>query len=192
MKPVCLQLEGTRALRLGIVADTHSAPHPHANEHLRALGVDAILHAGDIGDAAVLRDLEHIAPVVAVLGNIDAGSLDVPETREVDIVRGGETALRILLLHIGVAGARLRSDAFAAARASGASIVVCGHSHVPLIARDRGIVVFNPGSIGPRRFHLPIVFGTIEVRADGVTFRHYDAATGAVWEPREVATAPER
>jgi predicted phosphodiesterase len=55
--------------------------------------------------------------------------------------------------------------------------VVCGHSHAPLIARDGRFAVFNPGSIGPRRFMLPISFGVIEVRATGVSMRHIDCET---------------
>ena len=69
------------------------------------------------------------------------------------------------------------------ARARGASLVVCGHSHVPFIGRDQGLVVFNPGSIGPRRFHLPIVFGVIDLGPGGVKLRHVDCETGRTWEP---------
>jgi predicted phosphodiesterase len=61
--------------------------------------------------------------------------------------------------------------------------VICGHSHVPFIGRDRGIGVFNPGSIGPRRFHLPIVFGVFELRDRRVSLRHVDCETGLRWEP---------
>jgi len=61
--------------------------------------------------------------------------------------------------------------------------VVCGHSHVPFLGRDRGLTIFNPGSIGPRRFHLPIVFGTIDVTPAGLRFAHVDCETGAPWTP---------
>jgi uncharacterized protein len=61
--------------------------------------------------------------------------------------------------------------------------VVCGHSHVPFLGRDRGLTVFNPGSIGPRRFHLPIVFGTIDVTLAGLRFAHVDCETGMQWSP---------
>lgn len=69
------------------------------------------------------------------------------------------------------------------AHAEHASIVVCGHSHVPFMGRDRGLVIFNPGSIGPRRFLLPIVFGVIDVARDGIALRHVDCETGATWQP---------
>ena len=92
--------------------------------------------------------------------------------------------LRILLLHIAVAGPRLRGDAAKLARAERVQLVVCGHSHVPFIGEDRGLTVFNPGSVGPRRFHLPIVFGTIELaRGGGVRLAHVDAETGRAWLP---------
>jgi uncharacterized protein len=98
--------------------------------------------------------------------------------------------LRILLLHIGVNGPKLRADAARLAHAKGAGLVVCGHSHVPLVARDRDVAVFNPGSIGPRRFRLPIVFGSIEVTPTAievtptaVRLAHHDCETGQRWTP---------
>jgi hypothetical protein len=69
------------------------------------------------------------------------------------------------------------------ARAEEAVLVVCGHSHVPFPANDRGITVYNPGSVGPRRFHLPIVLGVIDVSAKGVALRHVDCETGEPWRP---------
>jgi len=93
-------------------------------------------------------------------------------------------ALRILMLHIGVAGPRLRADAGKLAREARAQLVVCGHSHVPFIGNERGLTVFNPGSCGPRRFHLPIVLGTIDVAQNGaVKLAHVDVETGRAWTP---------
>jgi predicted phosphodiesterase len=62
-------------------------------------------------------------------------------------------------------------------------MIVCGHSHVPFVGKDRGLTVFNPGSIGPRRFHLPIVFGVLEIAAGKLSLRHVDCETGGAWEP---------
>jgi putative phosphoesterase len=171
------------ALRLAVVADTHSLPHPALTAHLRALSPDTILHAGDIGDLAVLDELEKVAPVLAVRGNIDVRLPSLPDHLTIDIVTGDALLLRILLTHIAVSGPRLRADAARLARARGASLVVCGHSHVPLIARDGELSVFNPGSVGPRRFRLPILFGTIEVTTSAVTLAHFDAETGKRWTP---------
>ena len=60
------------------------------------------------------------------------------------------------------------------ARAADAGLVVCGHSHVPLLVRDGDLVVFNPGSCGPRRVGLPITFGVIDIGPEGATLRHVD------------------
>jgi putative phosphoesterase len=170
------------ALRLAIVADTHSQPHPDAIAYLAARRPDAILHAGDIGDLEVLDALAGVAPVLAVRGNIDTRAQALPDVLVLDLV-GDQRGTRLLLLHIGVNGPRLRADAARLAHAEGASMVVCGHSHVPFIGRDRNLTVFNPGSIGPRRFHLPIVFGTMDVSPAGIRLGHIDCETGEPWMP---------
>jgi putative phosphoesterase len=175
------------SLRLAVVADTHSAPHPGTAKHLTAMHPDAILHAGDIGDLSVLDGLARIAPLFAVRGNIDVHAPEVPDRLVLDVVASSADdsppLLRILLLHIGVNGPKLRADAARLAHAKGAGLVVCGHSHVPLVARDRDVAVFNPGSIGPRRFRLPIVFGTIEITPTAVRLAHHDCETGQPWTP---------
>jgi putative phosphoesterase len=177
-----LPLRSDGGLRLAVVADTHSQPHPATMAHLTALRPDAILHAGDIGDLQVLDHLAAVAPVLAVRGNIDTRANALPDVLALDL-GNGDRGLRVLLLHIGVDGPRLRADAARLARAQGASLVVCGHSHVPFIGRDRELTVFNPGSIGPRRFNLPIVFGTMEIGATGVRLAHVDCETGQAWSP---------
>jgi predicted phosphodiesterase len=118
-----------------------------------------------------------------VRGNIDARDNPLPDLLTLDVVAGEALRLRLLLVHIAVYGPKLRAEVARAARAEGASLVVCGHSHVPFIGRDRGIAVFNPGSVGPRRFALPIVFGTIDITPDSIRLTHIDCATGAVWTP---------
>jgi uncharacterized protein len=171
------------ALTLAVVADTHSFPHPGSLDKLRALEPDAILHAGDIGDLGVLDSLKEIAPLHAIRGNIDTHRDDIPDHRTIDLVDGGTPVLRMLLVHIGVAGPRLRGEVVKLAHQEKAKLVVCGHSHVPFVGEDRGVTVFNPGSVGPRRFALPIVFGTITIAAGKLRFGHVDAQTGAAWTP---------
>src|SRR3954470_23919197 len=178
-----LRMREGGALRLAIVADTHSQPHPNTLGHLAARRPDAILHAGDIGDLAVLDALATVAPVLAVRGNIDVRAPGLPDVLTLNVVSHGDLALRILLVHIAVNGPKLRADIVRLARAADASLVVCGHSHVPFIGRDRGLTVFNPGSVGPRRFHLPILFGTIDVTSAGLRLAHVDCETGAPWTP---------
>jgi putative phosphoesterase len=175
-----LPLRDDGSLRLAVVADTHSQTHPATLGHLASLQPDAILHAGDIGDLGVLDGLAAVAPVLAVRGNIDTHARDLPDVLVLDV---GAGALRILMLHIGVYGPKLRAEVARLARSQDASLVVCGHSHVPFIGRDGGLGVFNPGSVGPRRFQLPIVFGTMDLSPAGVRLRHIDCETGQTWLP---------
>ncbi len=171
------------SIRIVAVADTHSKPHPDAAKYIAALEPDAILHGGDIGDLSVLDSLRTIAPVVAVRGNIDAHAPDLPDVITVDIKADSKPILRLLLTHIAVYGPKIRADVARLANERGASLIVCGHSHVPFIGRDRGLLVLNAGSIGPRRFLLPIVFGTIDLSRAGLQLRHHSCETGAPWEP---------
>ncbi len=131
--------------RLGLIADTHGLLRPQA---LVALGgCDRILHAGDIGEGDILESLAGIAPVDAVRGNCD-DLPGLPTDRILDV--GG---VRILLRH-----GHLPEPG-----AHGADVVVSGHTHVPLVARDGATLRVNPGSAGPRRFRLPVTVAVLEV-----------------------------
>lgn len=179
MRVVQRRLESSERLRFGVVADTHGKPHPDAVRWLRERAPDAILHAGDVGALSVLDALGDVAEVIAVRGNIDGKVL--PDFVRLDLAVGGRS-LGLLLTHIaifgGARGVKLRSEVHRAAIDADASVVVCGHSHVPFIGTDRGLAVFNPGSIGPRRFRLPIAFGMLEVRPEGIDLVHVDCETG--------------
>lgn len=171
--------------RIAVISDTHSSPHPEARARVEAMSPLAILHAGDIGDLGVLDRFSEIAPVFAVRGNIDTHAPDVPDAMVIDLVRGdASVAVRLYMTHVAVYGPKLRADVGRAARSEEASLVVCGHSHVPFLSRDRDLAVFNPGSIGPRRFRLPIVLGTIEIAPEAVGLVHIDCETGERWRPR--------
>jgi len=169
--------------RFGVVADTHSKPHALAEQRLRELRPDAILHAGDIGELAVLDQLARIAPVFAVRGNIDTHAPDLPDLLVIELLHTGAVKLRLLLVHIAVYGPKLRAEVARIATKERASLVVCGHSHVPFMGRDRGVGMFNPGSIGPRRFQLPIVLGSIDVTPSSAHLAHIDCETGNRWLP---------
>jgi uncharacterized protein len=170
---------GSNRLRIVAVADTHGRPHPDLGTRIAELAPDHIFHAGDVGELSVLRTLEKYAPVTAVRGNIDGR--DLPDFVTVEVRSDERTLLNILLTHVAVYGPKLRADVARIARAEDASLVVCGHSHVPFAAQDGGITVFNPGSVGPRRFLLPIVLGAIDVSREGVAVRHIDCETGLPW-----------
>ena len=181
---VQLEIKRAGAFRFAVVADTHSKPHPATAARLRELAPDAILHAGDIGDLAVLDELRQVAPLIAVRGNIDEKVRDLPDQVLVELMNGPTLKLRLLLVHIAVyGGIKLRAEIASTARKERASLVVCGHSHVPFIGSDKGIGVFNPGSIGPKRFQLPIVLGVLDIEGDRASLRHIDCATGQVWAP---------
>lgn len=177
-----IELNGTGQLTLGIVADTHSAPHARGLEYLAARHPAAILHAGDIGVPGVLEQLGTVAPVHAVRGNIDNRTI-APDVLTVELLAGEAVVLRLVLTHIALAGPRIRPDAVRLAKAARAALIVCGHSHVPFLGQEKGLTVFNPGSLGPRRFHLPILFGVLTIGAGGIEFEHVDAESGARWLP---------
>ena len=140
---------------VGVVSDTHGRMHPDVLEALA--GVDRILHAGDVGDRAILAALAAVAPVVAVRGNVDSGALArvLPETEVVEIAGAS-----IYMLHDLSA---LDLDPAAA----GFAIVVSGHTHVPRIERKGGVLFLNPGSCGPRRFRLPVTLAHLTIGEAG-------------------------
>src|SRR5689334_18745926 len=105
-----LSLNQQGGLRLAVVADTHSHPHAQAAAHIARLEVDGILHAGDIGDLAVLDDLATIAPVIAVRGNIDSRARHLPDAVTIDVEAEAQTVLKLLLMHIVVYGPKIRAD----------------------------------------------------------------------------------
>ena|ERR1700728_4139619 len=118
---------------------------------------DHILHLGDVGDPEILGALAKLAPVTAIRGNIDTHGLcaRLPET-EVATLAGRE----FYMLHDVQ---QLDLDPAAA----GFAAVLYGHSHKPAIRHHKGVLYFNPGSCGPRRFELPISCGQITIDKNG-------------------------
>jgi hypothetical protein len=178
-----VQLPPDRDVEVVVVADSHGRPHARTLSLIERLAPQLILHAGDIGDLSVLAQLSALAPVLAVRGNIDEHTPNLPDSMRIDFLAGQRRMLGVLLTHIAVYGPKLRAEVVRQARASAADLVICGHSHVPFIGRDKGLVVFNPGSIGPRRFQLPIVFGVLRLGPSGPSMRHVSCETGETWLP---------
>lgn len=116
-------------------------------------GSEHIIHAGDIGDPEILDKLRTIAPVTAIRGNVDraAWARKLPETEVVEF--GGVT---IYILH-DLAQLDLKPQA------AGFKAIVYGHSHIPKQETRDGVLYFNPGSAGPRRFKLPISVGKLVI-----------------------------
>ena len=140
-------------MRIGVIADTHGLIRPEALEALG--GVDAILHAGDVGGAHVLEALRAVAPLTSVHGNND-------DADGYAIVRTTVNGVRILLTHILPRPREIRAEIRDSLRREAADIVVFGHSHLPHNEVVDGICFFNPASAGPRRFDYPIAIGIIE------------------------------
>ena len=141
---------------VGIISDTHGLLRPEAVAALQ--GADHIIHAGDVGNAKILEALRKIAPLTCILGNIDRAS-DFPTLSETEIVElSGHT---FYVIHDVK---QLDLDPAAA----GFSAVISGHSHQPEIETIKGVLYFNPGSAGPRRFTLPISLGKILISGAGL------------------------
>ena len=140
------------AMRIGLISDTHGLLRPQALDALA--GVDRIIHAGDIGNAAVLDALAAIAPVDVVRGNNDAGAWAAAIPHSQTLEYGG---VRIFLLH---------DIKELKGRMPPVQVVIAGHSHKPLVQETEGVLQINPGSAGPRRFRLPVTVGMLEI-ADG-------------------------
>src|SRR5262249_9921073 len=140
--------------KIGVISDTHGLLRAEAVAALH--GSDLIIHAGDVGNPAILVELRKIAPVVAVRGNVDrdAWAHCLPQTNTIDV--GG---IRLYILHI------LDELALDPA-AAGIHAVISGHTHQPKMETKNGVLYFNPGSAGPRRFTLPVTIGRLIV-ADG-------------------------
>ena len=148
---------------IGVISDTHGLLRPQALAGLG--GSELIIHAGDVGDPEILKWLEEIAPVTAVRGNIDvaAWALALPETAVLDA-----DGKQIYILH-DLNQLDLKPEA------AGFAAVISGHSHVPLQRTEEGVLYFNPGSAGPRRFNLPVSVGKLridgkEIKAEVITF----------------------
>jgi hypothetical protein len=141
---------------IGVISDTHGLLRPEALAALR--DCDHIIHAGDIGDREILDALREIAPVTAVRGNVDceAWARKIPLT---EVLETGN--ISIYVLHI-------LQDLDLKPEAAGFQVVVCGHSHVPKQETKNGVLYFNPGSAGPRRFKLPVTVGRLHLKGGKV------------------------
>jgi uncharacterized protein len=145
------------AHRIGVISDTHGLLREQARAAFA--GVEMILHAGDVGKPEVLQQLGHIAPVLAVRGNVDRGEWAnaLPETQATQV---GGVWIYVLhdlhMLDVDPAG-------------GGFGVVISGHSHRATVETRQGVLYLNPGAAGPRRFTLPASVAVLEIaerRAD--------------------------
>lgn len=152
-KPGLWKADNHITMLIGVISDTHRLLRPEALSALR--GSDRIIHAGDIGDPAILDHLRGIAPVTAVRDNVDHGAwtAKIPHTELVEV-----DGVAIYVLHI-LEKLDLKP------KAVGIHAVIYGHSHQPKQETKDGVLYFNPGSAGPRRFKLPVTIGKLLIRA---------------------------
>jgi putative phosphoesterase len=138
---------------IGVISDTHGLLRPQLLPALA--GVDHILHAGDVGDPTILSRLREIAPVHAIRGNIDTSGpcAELPATEAVELA-----GCLIYMVHA-------IEDLDLHPREAAIGVVLCGHSHQPLIEHHDGVLYLNPGSVGPRRFNLPITYALLRIEA---------------------------
>jgi putative phosphoesterase len=146
-----------RSVEVGVISDTHGLLRPEAERALA--GSHLIVHAGDIGSPEILERLSAIAPVTAVRGNIDTA----PWARRLpaaEVLQAGSADVYILHdLN------RLDLDP----RAGGFAAVISGHSHKPQEQWHDGVLYFNPGAAGPRRFRLPVTIGRLRIENGNIS-----------------------
>jgi uncharacterized protein len=161
---------------VGVIADTHGLLRPEAVAALAS--VDLIVHAGDIGSAAILAELGAIAPIVAVRGNNDrdAWAASIPE-----IVTTEVAGSRLYLIHDLKMLAGDPADL-------GVDVIISGHSHRPSVERRPGVLLLNPGSAGPRRFSLPIAVARLTLGPAGPRAEIVELAVTASPPPRARVT----
>jgi uncharacterized protein len=138
-------------MKVGIISDTHGLLRPEAQEALT--GVDVIVHAGDLGRPEILTELKKIAPVFAVRGNVDTGewAAELPVTTVMEL--DGASFYIVHDLH----------ELDLKPEAAQFDFVISGHTHQPEQSEKHGVVYLNPGSAGPRRFHLPVTLALLDL-----------------------------
>jgi len=139
-----MKKEKEETLTIGLISDTHGLLRPEAEEALQDAGL--IIHAGDIGSMSILEQLENIAPVVAVRGNMDSGGWAY-KLNKAEIIAKSKVLIYVIhdlsQIDLDPAAADVR-------------VVISGHTHRHSISRHNGVLYVNPGSAGPRRFKLPV------------------------------------
>jgi len=150
-------------MKLGLISDTHNFLDPRLPEIFA--GVDHILHAGDVGQAMLLMELEQIAPVTAVVGNTDEGL----RLRETEMVTLADK--KFLIHHIVTPGlGSPRIDQLL--RTKSPDVVMFGHTHKPYAQLVDGRLFFNPGYAGKQRFDLPRSVARMEIAGGEITYRY--------------------
>ncbi|MDP9132836.1 MAG: metallophosphatase family protein [Nitrospirota bacterium] len=160
-------------MRIGVISDTHGLFDRAIIRHFA--GVDHILHAGDIGPREVIEQLQRIAPVTAVSGNVDGFEASGFPVEQVIEVAGQ----RIAVYHRLYEGGKLTPGGTEFLKRIRPALCVYGHTHQPKAEWREGVLLFNPGSAGPKRFHLPRAIGLLLFRNETIESQHITLADRA-------------
>lgn len=154
---------------IGVISDTHGLLRPEVFDLFR--DVELIIHSGDIGPQSILTELEAIAPVHAVYGNTDRFPLveRLPERKSLRI-----SQVRLFVTHQGGSPEQMR---LRYPEIQQSDLVIFGHTHRPLHIKDQGVIFFNPGSAGPRRFSLPVTVGKVEINHSEISLQVVDISS---------------
>lgn len=150
-------------MKIGIISDTHGYINPKVYPVFD--GVELILHAGDIGSEDVITSLESVAPVKAIHGNVDTFPL---VTRYPEILTLEIQGVAICMIHqfSSLRDANLKKASRNLSRPE-LDLLIYGHTHEAALKREDGVLLFNPGSAGRRRFHLRPAVGLLTLAGDG-------------------------
>lgn len=165
---------------IGLVSDTHGWLHPYLLEAFRKC--ELIIHAGDIGGKGeVIEELETVAPVAAVKGNIDGGDLRFLPLERVEEVAGK----RIAILHIAGSPKRPRKAARELLARERPDVIVVGHSHVPVVSKVKNAIWINPGAAGREGHHHERFAGILHIKSDG-NFAMDRVLLGMRWDDPDI------
>jgi putative phosphoesterase len=159
-------------MTLGILADTHGYLDPRVHGFLQ--GVDEILHAGDIGQDEIVLELETLAPVTAVRGNMDRSGRSATYR---DWLAMSFEKRRVFVVHdLGTPG-QIRRGVSTSIRAYAPHVVIFGHTHTPYNRYHHDVLYFNPGSASRDRSGKGPSLGILEICDSHIfaTHRFFDS-----------------
>lgn len=160
----------SRSVRIGVLADTHGQFDPAIARHFH--GVDHIIHAGDIGKRSVIEQLAAIAPVTAVSGNVDEYEKSGFATEALIKLNGFRIAIRHVVFEVG----KLTQEGRAFLDRTRPDICIFGHTHQPKNEWLDDMLLFNPGSAGPKRFKLTRGLGLLTISEGQISAHHVTLA----------------
>ncbi|WP_428236798.1 metallophosphoesterase family protein [Gracilimonas sp.] len=137
-------------IKIGLISDTHNYLDPQVFEYFE--DCDEIWHAGDFGTLSIAEELQKIAPVVGVYGNIDGEDIRQVYPLHQRFEREG---LKVWMTHIGGIPGRYCLPIRQEMETNPPELFVCGHSHILRISRDQDLnkmLYMNPGAAGKQGF----------------------------------------